>query len=197
MSNITEIENTISVINKHSPIKDANERTCIMHCVSAYPTKNIDANLNCLSNLKKFSPYIGYSDHTIGTEAALVAVSLGSRIIEKHFTISKNYSNFRDHKLSADPNELKDLITSVRKVEELLGSGNKSLFHCEKDTYFAARRSLVASRELKKGTVIKNEDLIALRPLKDIPAEKIKLLIGKKLKKNIKKGDNIKEKDLN
>jgi len=196
MSNLKEIENAISIINSFSTIKDPKERTCIMHCVSAYPTKQNDANLKCIKSLTKFNNIVGYSDHTLGIEASIIAVSLGARVIEKHFTISKNFSNFRDHELSADPNELRELVYSVRKAEDLLGTDEKTLFECEKNTYFAARRSFVTSRELKKGHIFKKDDLLALRPLMGIPAEKINEIIGKSLNKNLKKGDSLSEEDL-
>ena len=197
MSNLKEIENAISIINSFSPIKDSKERSCLMHCVSAYPTKEIDANLKCINTLKKFSNLVGYSDHTLGIEASIVAVALGARVIEKHFTISKDFSDFRDHALSADPNELRDLIYSIRKAEDLLGSAKKTLFECEQNTHYAARRSFVAAKELKKGLILKSDDIIALRPLMSIPAERINDTIGRTLNKNFRKGDSLREEDLN
>ena len=85
-----------------------------MHCVSSYPALKEDINLNCITNYKKkFNATIGYSDHSIGLEACLSAVTLGAKIIEKHFTLDKNFSKFRDHKLSADPRELNQLVKKI------------------------------------------------------------------------------------
>ena len=96
------------------------------HCVSAYPVETNDANLGAISSLyEKFSDKlsIGYSDHTLGLEAATLAVALGARIIEKHFTIDRHYSDFRDHQLSADPGMMSELVTKIRNCETYLGDG--------------------------------------------------------------------------
>lgn len=195
MSNLKEIENAISIISENSPLSKPKEHICLMHCVSAYPTKDSDANLRCIETLKDFGCEVGYSDHTQGIDASVCAVGLGARIIEKHFTISKNYSSFRDHQLSSDPKELKSLIEKIRHIEKLLGSKKKELLECEKDTYIAARRSLVFSKDLQAGTIIQESDLIALRPLKEIKAENINEFLGKKLKINVNKDKFIEEKD--
>ena len=102
-------------------------QTCyIMHCVTQYPARPEDANLNVIATLKTEFPqhHIGYSDHTIGIQAALTAVALRAEVIEKHFTLDKNLPG-TDHILSADPDELRRLVTGVREVETLLGSYTK------------------------------------------------------------------------
>ena len=96
----------------------------ILHCSVAYPTPLTEANLNAIGTLKKnFGGTVGYSDHTLGIDAAVYSVACGARIVEKHFTIDKNYSEFRDHQLSADPKDLADLVRRIREVETALGSG--------------------------------------------------------------------------
>lgn len=196
MSNLDEIETAIKLICDNSPLKYPKENICIMHCVSSYPTEYLDANLNCLNTLKNFGCYVGYSDHTLGIEASICAISLGARIIEKHFTISKTYSSFRDHQLSADPEELKELAIAIRKTEDLLGSNKKHLLECEENTYLAARRSLVSAKDLIEGSIIKEDDFIALRPLKNIPVEKLSKIVGKRINKSIKKGIFINNSDI-
>lgn len=197
MSSIQEIRSAIEIICKHSPFENPKKNICIMHCVSSYPTKNSDANLNCLNTLKSFGCSIGYSDHTIGIEASKCAIALGARVIEKHFTISKNFSSFRDHKLSSDPKELKQLSKSIKETQALLGTNQKKLFDCEKITYYAARRSLVVSKNLPAGTIIKESDLISLRPLEQIPSNNIGEVIGKELNSSLKSGEFLKMEFLN
>lgn len=94
------------------------QELALLHCVSSYPVPPDQANLRSIQLLReRFGGTVGYSDHTNGLDAALMSVALGARIIEKHFTLDKHYSEFRDHQLSADPAELKHLISKVRELE--------------------------------------------------------------------------------
>ena len=108
MSNLKEIENAISIINSFSQLR-IQRKICLLRCVSAYPTKKIDANLKCINTLKKFSNLVGYSDHTLGIEASIVAVALGARLLKNTSLFQKIFLISR-YALSADPNELRDLI---------------------------------------------------------------------------------------
>jgi N,N'-diacetyllegionaminate synthase len=102
-------------------------KTCyLMHCVTQYPVRPEDANLNVITTLRAEFPrhHIGYSDHTVGLQAALTAVTLGAEVIEKHFTLDKSLPG-TDHILSADPDELRQLVIGIRDVETLLGSHHK------------------------------------------------------------------------
>ena len=92
-----------------------------MHCVSDYPVKDNEANLLSVSYLKDKLPItVGLSDHVLGIESSLVAVSLGAKIIEKHFTLNNNFSNFRDHQISLDPKNMSKMVTSINRVEKML-----------------------------------------------------------------------------
>ena len=93
---------------------------------------------------------VGYSDHTLGIEAAVLSVVLGARIIEKHFTVDKNYSDFRDHQLSADQKELAEMVKLVEKTVELLGDGEKHLQKSERENIGKMRRAIVAKHDLSK-----------------------------------------------
>ena len=98
------------------------KKIILLHCVSDYPVEDKEANLISIQYLKdKFKINIGYSDHTLGVEASIMAVTYGSKVIEKHFTLDKGYSNFRDHKLSADPDEMAKLVKSVRRSSAMVG----------------------------------------------------------------------------
>ena len=94
-----------------------------MHCVSNYPTDLGDANLKRILKLKEHFPIVGYSDHTLGIDSCIVAVSLGAKIIEKHFTLDKTRSTFHDHQLSADPDDFQEMVTRIRLVETIISDG--------------------------------------------------------------------------
>ena len=167
----------------------------LLHCVASYPVPNEQANLASIIHLKKLFPnaVIGYSDHTIGTEAAISSVMSGARIVEKHFTLNKNYSDFRDHQLSADPNEMKLIVDKIRNVEKMFGREEKKQQSCEKEMQIVGRRSIAAGRNLKFGTKVKISDLTWVRPGKGFSPGEEKKVIGKKLVKNLKLGEIIKK----
>ena len=139
---------------------------------------------------------IGYSDHVIGNDAALLSVVLGAQIIEKHFTLDKNFSKFRDHKLSCDPNDMSILVNRIRNIEKLRKNYQKLPQKSELNTLNDNRRSYAAYGNLNKGTVINKNNIIGLRPLKGISVLKKNILLNKKLNKNIFHGSIIRLKDL-
>ena len=136
--------------------QNCNPGLALLHCVSSYPAPAEQANLKAIKTLAKHFPNCvpGYSDHTFGITAALSAVAMGARVIEKHFTLDKNYSDFRDHQLSADPTDLKELVTHIRELEKMLGSGEKTPQPNELTMQEALRRSAAAAQDLKKGIVV-------------------------------------------
>ena len=123
MSTLQDIENAVEVLKV--------ENLYLLHCVSDYPLKVEDVNLKVMNSLRKYTKYIGYSDHTIGTTAVLAAVSLGADVIEKHFTISKDLPG-TDHIFSATPEELKYIVEETGKIELLLGTAEKVMTTLEK-----------------------------------------------------------------
>jgi len=164
-----------------------------MHCVTSYPVPDSESNLASISYLKKHFPAvtIGYSDHTIGIKAAIYAVAVGARIIEKHFTIDNNYSDFRDHQLSANPEDMRKMVDGIREAELMIGDGFRSDVGCEKDMHIAARRSIAAAMNLPEGTIITNDHLIWVRPGNGLaPGNELKLL-GKRTVRNITSGEMI------
>ncbi len=110
--------------------KKYKQKLIFLHCITEYPTKSSDANLSTIYKLKKMFPkeIIGYSDHTKGINVSVTAVACGAKVIEKHFTLDKNFSNFRDHKISANPKELKQLVKKIRKTELILGNERIGIF---------------------------------------------------------------------
>lgn len=169
--------------------KKQNRNLILMHCVTSYPVKDEEANLKVIQSLKKNFPdcVIGYSDHTIGSTASLAAVSLGAMYIEKHFTIDKNYSNFRDHKLSSDPKEMRELVLNIRRLEKLLGTDTKKIQKSEKYNLKAIRRKAVALHDINKGKKITKRDIKWVRASKGFTYNQMKKIINKTTKKKIYK----------
>lgn len=172
------------------------DRLAILHCVSNYPTKPYDANLSFMNELKDLDVTVGYSDHTMGIEAALLSVAMGARIIEKHFTIDKKYSDFRDHSISADPKELKRLVRKIKHVEAILGGTKKHLLRCEESVAERARRSIAAKLDMRAGTKIQIDGLTWLRPALGLSVGEEWKVLGRVLKKGKKAGDLIELADL-
>ena len=171
----------------------AHSQVVLLHCVSLYPTPADKVNLLSIKFLKdRYNCPVGYSDHTIGSDISLAAATMGADIIEKHFTLSKDQEG-GDHVLSADPDELRELIKSIRKVEAAIGDYKKTIVEEERPVRQLIRRSLVACAHMPKGHFLSEEDIIPLRPLKGIPVECADEYIGKKLVHNIEKGGILKE----
>lgn len=167
------------------------QELAILHCVASYPTPSTEANLLAIEALKGLDVTPGYSDHMLGVEASVLAAGLGARIIEKHFTIRRDYSDFHDHRISADPKEMKQLVERVKQTIELLGDGEKRINESEMGNLVGARRSIVASRDLQEGSVITWDDIDWLRPGGGISPGRESELVDKVLKRNISKGEMI------
>ena len=153
-----------------------------LHCVACYPVPAAQANLAAIGTLRQNLPgcVIGYSDHTLGVQAAAYAVAAGARIVEKHFTLDNNFSDFRDHQLSANPQDMRRLVNAVREVTAMMGTGEKTAQACEIESRAAARRSIAAARSLPAGTTLAAADLTWVRPGTGVsPGEERKLLGGR------------------
>lgn len=170
----------------------------LLHCVSSYPTPAEAANLAAIRTLAdKFKDCtIGYSDHTMGIEAAVLSVGLGARLIEKHFTIRKDFSDFRDHQLSADPAEMGELVRQVRRAEKLLGNGRKELAGVEIPAREALRRSIAASRHLRAGATIRADDLTWVRPGGGLVPGQEARAVGRTLARDVVPGQILRVEDL-
>ncbi|MBN1107050.1 MAG: N-acetylneuraminate synthase family protein [Deltaproteobacteria bacterium] len=168
----------------------------LLHCVVSYPTPTEEANLRAIETLKGLGDVVGYSDHTMGVEAAVLSVALGARIVEKHFTIRKDYSDFRDHRLSADPDELKQMVKRIRDAQLMLGDGERSVGKSERGNIEAVRRSIAASRELSAGTRIERTHLCWVRPAGGIAPGREPEILGRVLRRSIRAGEFIVHEDL-
>lgn len=168
----------------------------LLQCTSAYPAAIKNVNLNVITNfIKKYKNInVGYSDHTIGVDAAIFSSALGAKVIEKHFTLDHNFSKFRDHQISANPNEMLELVEKVRLFENLKGSFKKVIQKDEVKNIINAKRSIATNKDLKKGEKITKNDIIFLRPA--IGLIKKSRIVGKKINVNLKKNSIIKNKYL-
>ena len=184
------VSNGCSTLNETLVVKQlvSKDRICILHCVSNYPAEIHSLNLRSMDTVrKKMGVPVGFSDHTNGITAAIVATALGARLIEKHFTSDKANAG-PDHSLSADPTEFKNLVRAVSASFYSLGSPEKSVVEGE-DVRLAIRRSMFASKNLKVGDVLKDSDILYLRPGTGLCASNASRLIGKRINQNINAGD--------
>lgn len=178
--------------------KKIDKNLAFLHCVSSYPVPDEQVNLASIIYLKKKFPdiVIGYSDHTLGIEAAALSVMAGARIVEKHFTLDKNYSDFRDHQLSADPNEMRSMVKQIRKIEKILGKEEKKTQICEEKMKIEGRRSIAAAYNLPMGTKLSISHLTWIRPGIGFPPGDEKKLLGKRICRDLKIGQIITKSDI-
>ena len=198
MSTLPEIERAVGVFSAALPPGvSAEDRLAVLHCVSLYPTPLALANLSAIAELRdRLGLTIGYSDHTLGVTAATMALGLGARIVEKHFTLNKAYSEFRDHALSAEPKEFAVLAQAVRSFGEILGHGFDSGELVDAATRAVARRGIVAAREIAAGATITAVDLDYVRPAIGFPPSAAKQVIGRQARKPLAVHQVIREEDL-
>jgi N,N'-diacetyllegionaminate synthase len=179
MANLGEIEDALTILTKYGTSREA---ITVLHCNTEYPTPMEDVNLKAMLTIgQAFGVEIGYSDHTLGIEVPTAAVALGATIIEKHFTLDRNMAG-PDHKASLEPQELKDMVSAIRNIEKAInGSGRKEASTSEGKNKVIARKSIHLVRNMQKGSVITENDLIPLRPGDGISAIYWKAVIGRKL----------------
>jgi len=143
-----------------------------------------DVNLRAMQTIQnKFDVAVGYSDHTLGIEVDIAAVAMGATIIEKHFTIDKTMDG-PDHKSSINPEELKAMVSSIRNIEKALGSSIKKPSKSEKPNIIMARKSIVASKSIKKGELFTENNLTTKRPGTGLSPMEWDSVIGKVAKRD-------------
>jgi len=177
MADILEIEHALDVLLGNKLVKS---NLSILHCTSLYPAPFETINLNVIPALKqKFKINIGYSDHTLGIEAAIAAVSLGAQIIEKHITMDVSMPG-PDHKASITPHEFKAMVCAIRNIEAGLGDGCKLPSNNEIEMRTIARKSLIASKNINEGEVLTADHITIKRPGNGISPMKLHEVIGTK-----------------
>jgi sialic acid synthase SpsE len=180
MSTIEEIDEAVETIEKYT------NGLIILHCISAYPFDDQYANLNVIKTLKERYRYpIGYSGHEkSGHVITLGAVALGACLVERHFTLDHTMRG-PDHAASLEPRGLASLVESIRKQEKAFGSNKKDILDIELPVREKLAKSIVAAKDIKKGQIIKKEDLTVKTPGTGLKPKYIEKLIGKRAKQDI------------
>ena len=187
MASMEEIKFSLEKLNS---IK---KKITLLHCVSSYPTKLNEINLNNILTLKsKFKLPVGLSDHTTSEIPAIMSLALGTSVIEKHVTFSKN-SKGPDHKSSMTIKEFTKFVEKIRDAEKSLGSFNRYLKKNELNVKKSSRKSIVLNTDKKKGEKIKASDISFKRPGYGISPMNINNVIGKIVKKNVYKNKILKK----
>ena len=191
MSLEIEIENTVRYLNKFKT------NFALLHCNSTYPAPFHDINLTFLKRLKKIHSIIGYSGHERGISVSLAAVGLGAKIIERHITLDRSMEG-PDHVASLTKKEFKELVVGIREVDQAIGNEKKrEMSQGEMINRENLGKSLVASRSIKQGSIVKQSDIKVMSPGQGLSPQYSNKLIGKKLNRDIQKEDFFFQSDLN
>lgn len=184
MSTLQEVKYAIDMIKS-----EGNNKIIVLHCTTNYPCSLDDVNLRAMITMQeKLDCFVGYSDHTIGKLVLIMAAANGAVMIEKHFTLNRNLAG-PDHKVSLDPNELIEMIKSIRDVERARGDSIKKPTKNEEKLKKIARKSIVATINIQKGAIITKEMLAIKRPGTGLAPKFLEEIIGKRFKKDIKKDE--------
>ena len=190
MSSMLEVEAAVQVLNAAG-----NSSLALFHCVTNYPTDPVDCNLRAMETMRlRFGVPVGWSDHTVGIDISLASVALGADTLEKHFTLDRTLPG-PDHVASLEPSELVELVQAIRRVESALGDGRKQPRECEMATAPVARKSLHWKHDMRAGATVADTDTIALRPGSGISPEKLASYVGRKVAREVRRGQMISEKD--
>ncbi len=186
MSTLDEIEDALNILRENGT-KDIT----VLHCNTEYPTPMEDVNLNAMNTIKeKLDVEVGYSDHTLGIEVPIAAVSIGAKVIEKHFTLDKNMEG-PDHRASLEPNELKQMVECIRNIEKAMGDGIKKPSKSEMKNIDIVRKSIVATKKIRKGEIFTEENIYIKRPGNGISPMKWYEVLGTVAKKDYDEDDLI------
>ncbi len=189
MVSIEEIERAVAIF------KQAGVEVALLHCVSSYPTNLSQANLRAMDLLWQYSDLVGFSGHETDHIVTLSAAARGARIIERHITTAHDQEGF-DHAIALDPEELKRVIRQIRKIEVLLGDGQKSVTEHEMLTRNKYRRSIASALDLPAGTQLQEHHLVMMNPGTGIPPAQLDQVLGKTTLTAIAKGSLLKMEDL-
>jgi N-acetylneuraminate synthase len=175
MCTLDEVQESVAAM-----LETGNKQIMLLHAITSYPTHPDSVNLRAMQTLARTFPDldVGYSDHTLNSTACIAAVAMGARIIEKHFTWDKNAAG-PDHMLSADPQEMTELVASIRLVERMLGDGVKQPAPGEAKTRRNNRKSIVLEKDIAAGEALTAAHLAIKRPGTGIPPKHFDGLIGR------------------
>lgn len=182
MATVAEISSAVDIVRK------AGADLALLHCLSSYPAPADQLNLRAINFLeRRFRCVVGYSDHYLGGLASIAAATLGAKIIEKHLTLDRSLPG-PDHRVSAEPDELAQMVQDIRAVEPMLGVENKRPQPAEQELRTLARRRLTYANDLPAGFVIGERDLVLRRAGSGIPADGEAELLGRRLRRKVRAG---------
>ncbi|WP_431163720.1 N-acetylneuraminate synthase [Flagellimonas beolgyonensis] len=188
MADMNEISDALNVLTAAGTKKS---NITVLHCNTEYPTPMHDVNLRAMTTIgEELDVQIGYSDHTLGIEVPIAAVAMGAMVIEKHFTLDRTMEG-PDHRASLEPDELKNMVQSIRNIECALGSGEKAPTRSESKNKIIARKSIVASKNIKKGELFTEHNLTIKRPGNGISPMKWDQILGTRAANDYKEDDLI------
>lgn len=191
MGSLAEIETAINTI-----YDAGNEEIILLHCIAAYPPEDKIINLRNIEMLNKtFNIPVGFSDHTIGTSIPLAAISIGAKVIEKHFTLDKIMPGW-DHAVSANPEEMNIIVEEGKRIVTAIGEYRRVVSEQEKEQKKSFRRSVVTKRKIREGEILQKLDIDFKRPGTGIKPDEIKYILGRKINKDFDKDELIKWEDL-
>lgn len=195
-SGMCTLEEVKDMIN--ACLEVGNDQIILFHTISNYPTYPEQVNLLAMQTLKKEFPYltIGFSDHTIGTTACFAAACMGADVIEKHFTYNKNAEG-PDHQLSANPQEMKEIVEKIREFELMKGTGAKKPVGKEITNRIKNRKSIVSIKSIKKGDLLTYDNIDIKRPGHGISPKYFNEVIGKYAKEDIENDKVLNWEDIN
>ena len=182
MANLGEIEAALGVLYTGGIDPAA---VTVLHCNTEYPTPLDDVNLRAMHTIAEaFKVPVGYSDHTLGIEVPIAAVARGAVCIEKHFTLDRSMEG-PDHRASLEPEELRQMVHSIRNIERALGRGIKQASPSERKNIPIARKSIHLATNLPEGHVLRREDLRMKRPGHEISPMDLDLVLGRRLRRDL------------
>jgi sialic acid synthase SpsE len=182
MADIGEVADAVAAVRS-----TGNEQLILMHCVVNYPPPFADLNLRAIQTMRQaFGVPVGWSDHTPGWLAAVVATTLGAAVIEKHYTTDRGRPG-PDHRFALEPGELAQMVRAIRDTEDALGDGIKRMAPAEADLYVTARRSLFAARAIDPGRIVTEDDVAILRPGTGIEVRDLPHVIGRTARRRIER----------
>jgi pseudaminic acid synthase len=180
MADLADVQDAVDTV-----AATGNDQLILLHCVVNYPPPFADLNLRAIGTMRQaFGVPVGYSDHSAGITAPIVATALGAAVIEKHYTLSRDLPG-PDHRFAIEPDELTAMVQAIRDGHDALGTGIKRMAPAEEDLYTTARRSLFAARDIARGDVLAEADIAVLRPGTGIEVRDLPKLVGRTARRAI------------
>lgn len=189
MSNLSDIEAALDILEAAGTSR---EMVTILHCTTQYPAPIESVNLLAIRTIQEaFKTAVGYSDHTVGISIPIAAVAMGASVIEKHITLNRDMEG-PDHRASLEPHIFREMVQGIREVEMAKGDGVKRPSSAEKENVVVARKSIVASQNIKKGQIFTEENITTKRPGNGISPMQWQYVIGQIAKRDFTADELIK-----